>query len=882
MKFAKKKTNASSGDEQPEKNPGKKQKQDKPSKDSAGPRLKRLSSVGLVQALVVLVAGVVAAVLSHFLVVEPAAGTRYAKDSAIVVDGARQRLNQSLTALQAQVQALANQRYVAQMLADKSSAGDLAEQLNSALPGASEVFVFPYREVPRTGNDDSLLGFAGLELARRAENGQTLVPDAYPRDNQWYLQFAAAIRHPVSNAVVGSVLVVFEASYIRPWLVVSNQDLGGQLSLVQTVSGASRTVVSTGSGAGPEVSRTLVNPDWTVSYQPASAPTTQVSSVALAMMIGLPALVAAIVVWLLLGNAQRGIRQDMTALIQWAHKAFGGERMKVPALRWDMVSSAGEVLFRLSQMVDKRVAKAAETAASKSAPVRRKPAEAEQEEPLFQDKDMLDIDMLDGDEDVLGFGSSGDSLFDEDIPEVAEAELPAVQVDPEIFRAYDIRGIVGQNLSAEVVEVIGRAIGSEAAGRGVTDLCIGYDGRHSSPELAEALGRGILSTGCNVVHLGAIPTPVLYFATHHLQTGSGVMVTGSHNPASYNGLKIMLGGETLSGEAIQGLYQRIQTADFTSGQGSQSRDDVRRAYLDRIVGDIAVAAPLKVVVDAGNGIAGELGPMLVEELGCEVTPLYCEVDGEFPNHHPDPGKPENLQDLIRRVQETGSDIGLAFDGDGDRLGVVTNSGKIIWPDRLLMLFARDVVSRNPGADVLYDVKCSRRLAGVISEAGGRPIMWKTGHSLMKAKMKETGALLAGEMSGHVFFGERWYGFDDGLYSAARLLEILGIEDRHADEVFEDFPEDVSTPELNVEVTEKDKFAIIERLGQQADFGEGNISTIDGIRVDYADGWGLCRASNTTPVLVLRFEAETEQALERIKSVFREQLQKAAPDLVADF
>ncbi|MEP6222728.1 phosphomannomutase/phosphoglucomutase, partial [Marinobacter sp.] len=302
----------------------------------------------------------------------------------------------------------------------------------------------------------------------------------------------------------------------------------------------------------------------------------------------------------------------------------------------------------------------------------------------------------------------------------------------------------------------------------------------------------------------------------------------------------------------------------------------------RIVGDIAVAAPLKVVLDAGNGIAGELAPLLVEELGCEVIPLYCEVDGNFPNHHPDPGKPENLVDLIECVKAEGADIGLAFDGDGDRLGVVTNTGKIIWPDRLLMLFARDVVSRNPGADVLYDVKCSRRLAGVISEAGGRPIMWKTGHSLMKAKMKESGALLAGEMSGHIFFGERWMGFDDGLYSAARLLEILGIEDRHCDEVFEDFPEDISTPELNVEVSDETKFPLMEKLSREGDFGDGNISTIDGIRVEFTDGWGLCRASNTTPVLVLRFEAETEEALDRIKAVFREQLQKAAPDLVADF
>ncbi|MBS3804004.1 MAG: phosphomannomutase/phosphoglucomutase [Oleiphilaceae bacterium] len=489
--------------------------------------------------------------------------------------------------------------------------------------------------------------------------------------------------------------------------------------------------------------------------------------------------------------------------------------------------------------------------------------------------------MLDGDDDVLGFGNA-DRHSGRGYGELEETSLPGVTVAPSIFRAYDIRGIVDKTLTPEVVEVIGQAIGTEALSRRNPTLCVGYDGRHSSPGLAEALVKGILSTGCNVIELGAVPTPVLYFATHYLETGSGVMITGSHNPSNYNGLKIMLGGETLAEDAIQTLLRRIQHGDFEQGQGARSSNDVRRAYLDRIVGDIAVAAPLKVVVDAGNGIAGELGPMLIEELGCEVIPLYCDVDGSFPNHHPDPGKSENLKDLIARVATENADIGLAFDGDGDRLGVVTNTGRIIWPDRLMMLFARDVVSRNPGADVIYDVKCSRRLATVISEAGGRPVMWKSGHSLMKAKMREIGALLAGEMSGHVFFGERWYGFDDGLYTAARLLEILGVEDRQIDEIFEAFPEDPSTPELNVAVTDESKFELVERLAARGQFGDGNINTIDGVRVDYPDGWGLCRASNTTPVLVLRFEAESEQALERIKDVFRTNLKQVAPDLAAGF
>ena len=877
MKFGKKKSKESAQDQTPEQSPV---EQSSKSQEPVAKRGRRLGSVALQQALAVLLAGVVAVLAVYFLSVMPAAEKRHEASRQVEADSAQQRLNRYFTAQQDQVQAIANQPHVLRGLPGDTGTEALASQLQTALPGASSVFVFPYGDIPRAGNNGSLLGFAGAELARRAEKGLPLQPDAFPRDGVWYIQFAAPVRNPVSNAVVGTVLAVFDADILQPMLTVSNGRLGGQLALVQTISGSSGTVASAGNGNGPSETRTLTNPDWSVVYQAASAPEPVVSPMALALLIGIPALLAAVLVWMLLAAAQRSIREDMSALIQWAHKAFVGERLRLPALHWDTVASAGEVLHRLSLAVDSRVNKAGENGNGK--PARASALASDSAAPMFQD-DIPDVDMMDGDEDVLGFGDApmfDDELFDEDEPVLAETTQ--VDVRPEIFRAYDIRGIVGDNLTEDVVEVIGRAIGSEATDRGVTSLCIGYDGRHSSPGLADALARGVLSTGCSVIEVGAVPTPVLYFAAHHLETGSGVMVTGSHNPANYNGLKIMLGGETLSGDAIQKLYDRIQNTDFSAGQGELSREDVRRAYLDRIVGDIAVAAPLKVVVDAGNGIAGELGPMLLEELGCEVTPLHCDVDGDFPNHHPDPGKPENLQDLIAKVQETGADIGLAFDGDGDRLGVVTNSGKIIWPDRLLMLFARDVVSRNPGADVLYDVKCSRRLAGVISEAGGRPIMWKSGHSLMKAKMQETGALLAGELSGHIFFAERWYGFDDGLYTAARLLEILGIEDRHSDEVFEDFPEDISTPELNVQVTESDKFAIIERLEQQADFGDGNVSTIDGLRVDYTDGWGLCRASNTTPVLVLRFEAENEDALERIKSVFREQLQKAAPDLVADF
>ncbi|WP_417515700.1 phosphomannomutase/phosphoglucomutase [Marinobacter sp.] len=854
---------------------------------SGGSKRKHLGSTAFSQALVVLLAGVAAVALVHFLVLQPAADKRFNAWKTVEADAAAQRINQYLALMQQSVNGLATQPHVVDTLMERADTGAVEQNLVTAMPGVKAAFLFSYRQIPRTGNGSELLGFAGLELARRAENGQPLHPDAFPRENQWYIQMASPVRNPVSKAVVGSILMVFDASVMQPLLTVVNTRLGGELALIQTVAGASRPFVGKGggvAGANTTETRTLANPDWTVSYKPGSAPEPPVSIVMVALLVGIPALVASLLVWWLLISAQKGLRREVTSLIQWAHKVFGGERQKLPSFQWDMVASAGEVLYRLSQVTEKRLAKAAENVRPKPAKG-VKTAEAADAEPLFQDKELPDIDMLDGDEDVLGFGSgNNDSSFftGGEMPGVEETGEPAVEMSPGIFRAYDIRGIVGETLSASIVERIGVAIGSEAISRGLPSLCIGYDGRHSSPDLADALARGVMASGCNVIHVGAVPTPVLYFATHHLENGSGVMVTGSHNPANYNGLKIMLGGETLSGDAIKALYRRVQSGDLAAGRGAQSSEDVRRAYLDRIVGDIAVAAPLKVVVDAGNGIAGELGPMLIEELGCEVVPLYCDVDGDFPNHHPDPGKPANLADLIEKVKAEGADLGIAFDGDGDRLGLVTNSGKIIWPDRLLMLFARDVVSRNPGADVLYDVKCSRRLAGVISEAGGRPIMWKTGHSLMKAKMKETGALLAGEMSGHIFFAERWYGFDDGLYAAARLLEILGIEDRHSDEVFEDFPEDISTPELNVEVTESSKFSIMEKLAREGEFGDGNISNIDGIRVDYADGWGLCRASNTTPVLVLRFEAETQEALDRIKDVFRGELQKAAPDIVAEF
>jgi len=440
----------------------------------------------------------------------------------------------------------------------------------------------------------------------------------------------------------------------------------------------------------------------------------------------------------------------------------------------------------------------------------------------------------------------------------------------EIFRAYDIRGIVDEQLSDAMLYHIGLAVGTQVKRNGEDSIAVGADGRLSSPRLSQALMAGLADTGCRVLNLGAVPTPVLYFGVKTLGTASGIMLTGSHNPSNYNGCKIVIGGHTLANDSIIALYDLIKLQDYELGIGAIEEHIIDQVYRDRIDSDVKLARPLKVVLDAGNGIAGDIAPKLFKQLGCDVIPLFCEVDGNFPNHHPDPGKPANLVDLQAAVAKHKADIGLAFDGDGDRVGVITETGQMIYPDKLLMLFAEDVISRNPRAEIIYDVKCTRLLEPFIQSKGGVPTMWKTGHSLIKSKMIETGALLAGEMSGHIFFKERWYGFDDGIYSAVRLCEILASTSESANAMFRRFPEDVSTPEINIQVTEEEKFDLVTQL-QSAHFPTGKVSTIDGIRVDYVDGWGLVRASNTTPVLVLRFEGQNQAVLQRIKEEFQRHL-----------
>ena len=453
---------------------------------------------------------------------------------------------------------------------------------------------------------------------------------------------------------------------------------------------------------------------------------------------------------------------------------------------------------------------------------------------------------------------------------------------PEIFKAYDIRGIVGKSLTADIVEQIGRAIGTEALAAGDRAVVVGRDGRLSGPTIAGALMEGICATGCDAVDIGMVPTPLTYFATQALDIGSAVSVTGSHNPPDYNGLKVMIGTHTLAAERIQDLRKRIEDREFSVGTGQRHTEDVVPEYMRRVVADVRLKRPLRVVTDCGNGVAGMAAPQLMRDIGCEVVELFSEVDGTFPNHHPDPSVADNLAPLIKAVHREEADLGVAFDGDGDRLGVVTDTGQVIWPDRQMILFAQDILSRNPGAKIIYDVKCTRLLPAAIKHAGGDALMWKTGHSFIKAKLRETGGAFAGEMSGHLFFKERWYGFDDALYAAARLCEVLSNDSRRPSAVFAEIPDTVNTPELRIEMQEGEHHALVGELVAEGDFSGGQICNIDGVRVDFEDGFGLARASNTTPTVILRFEADTEPALRRIQNLYREQILALRPGLALPF
>lgn len=849
---------------------------------------RRLLSYPLIGSAIILAGLLLTFVVIQFTVVE--SGSEAARRAAINedLDAFRAYLDSRLLELRATLTEIAAAPALQTALAagNRADLDALAPVLAAGIPYARRVAIFLRGEARADLTASVPINFAAKDMLQRAQNVPWVEPEVYSIRGTTLIYGVMRVtdaRHTDPNTepgVLGTVLVALDVRFLSDPLQAFEPPEGLLTANQRFARGKPLTFLSHGRGqtASDETFEAkLAAEHWYVEYAPGAdvSPALAGTTLLPAALIALAAVLAGtFVAYFRLFNA---LRHDLTRL----------------ATQLDRGGRLGETftLELIERFAAARSAAGRRDAAEAPAPA--KPA-AQPEEPAERvPVSKVAAGMANADHEPFGSGefeieviededadleAFADIVGEDESGEPAETAEPPATVDPEIFRSYDVRGIVGQNLTEDVALMLGRAVGAEASARGVDTLVVGGDARASTPLLKAELIEGLTTSGIKVIDIGEVPTPVLYYAAYAFDTRSGVMVTGSHNPPEYNGFKIMLGGETLAEGAIDALRTRIETLDFVSGNGSVETADVVPSYIERIVSDIALAQGLKVVVDCGNGIAGAVAPQLLEDLGCEVIPLYCDVDPNFPNHHPDPAEPANLGDLIAKVQAEGADLGIAFDGDGDRIGVVTDRGEIVYPDRLLMLFARDVVGRNPGADVIYDVKCSRHLNSIVAEYGGRPIMWKTGHSHIKAKIFETGALLGGEFSGHICFLERWYGFDDALYTAARLLEILAAETVSVSEVFEEFPLTFSTPEIKIPTTDRGKFELLARIAEQADFETGSLSTIDGLRVDFADGWGLVRASNTSPVLSLRFEGDTPDALERIITLFQRELAAIDPTL----
>jgi phosphomannomutase/phosphoglucomutase len=757
------------------------------------------------------------------------------------------------------------------------------ESLRYVFPTAINVRLLPPGMTMVNPQASPPLSYAALAQMAAAENGEEPPPVEVHLFNtpQQHVNIVRKVMDPAGTGVVGHIMLSLSNDVLQG-ILDNLQELHGYLELRQAGAKGAPVVVavrgdpSIKSGEAERVVP-IEHTRWQIAWWPETGSLAYLSGIGL-WVIGVLMLAILLftgLVFLLFRRLVTALRRDEVTIVKLMKDCREG------SVRRDQAGGLAELQPTIDFMV--QLATSTKDTGSQR---RKAPREQDQDEAVPSEIPSVAINVEESAEYESGLAANfsaaipDDNLIVEEGP--LDTEAAAAGIDPSIFRAYDIRGVVDQTLTVDAVRLIGRAIGSEALQRGRNEIVVARDGRLSGPMLAGALIEGINSTGCDVKDIGCVPTPVLYFATYYLDTQSGVVVTGSHNPPDYNGLKIVIDGETLSGESIQDLHERIKAGNFISGEGSVESINIIPDYIERIRGDVSIARPLRVVIDCGNGVAGAVAPDLLRALGCKVTELYCEVDGNFPNHHPDPSKTSNLTDLINAVRTGHADIGMAFDGDGDRLGVVAADGTIIWPDRVLMLYAIDILERNPGGQIIYDVKCTRHLDRIIREHGGEPLMWKTGHSFIKAKIRESGALLAGEMSGHIFIRERWYGFDDGLYAAARLLEILGNDARASTEIFAELPDSVNTPELNVHMREGEPQAYIRRLLENAHFENATVSTIDGLRVEFEDGWGLVRASNTTPVLVLRFEADDDAALRRIMDEFRRVMLQIRDDLSLPF
>jgi phosphomannomutase/phosphoglucomutase len=759
--------------------------------------------------------------------------------------------------------ALVNQARVISMLRledmDAISQQELA--LQRVLPGVLRIRLLPleWDQLNRGNGPD--LSFAALDLLKKVrKSGKRSAAEIHQFGSP---QQHIALAMPVGSAggqIVGVAHLSLSFDTLAQSVALAGA-LPGSIEIQQMAGATPLTLVSSGNAGNVAADGMVPIPGtiWQVSYWRGSVDSlSSLISVAV-VLAGLGVIITVILV--LVMRLKRELRADQSTIVGLVESVIQRRVGRAPIAR---ISDLQPVLDRIGQL---RTTVRGDISAK---PAVAAGGEGDGKAPAAKPEKVEKIDLGD------------DFLPETPLDEMPMAMASAIHIPDSVFRAYDIRGIAFEELSEELVFEIGRAIGSEAFDKGQQTVIVARDGRQSGEALSDALCRGLLASGRDVVDLGMAPTPVLYFATHFLGSNSGVMVTGSHNPPEYNGLKIVVGGETLSGAGLIKLRKRIESGDMLQGNGSRQEQDLLPDYLARVTQDVQLPRGLKVVVDCGNGVAGLVAPQLLGALGCEVIDLYSEVDGSFPNHHPDPSKPENMQAVVAAVREYGADIGIAFDGDGDRLGVVDSDGKIIWPDRVLMLLARDVLSRQPGADIIYDVKSTRYLAAEILSYGGRPVMWKTGHSLIKAKMKESGALLAGEMSGHIFFKERWYGFDDALYSCARLLEVLAADFSTTAEVFGALPESISTPELDMHVEPEQRDQLMQLLNSDGMFPDAKLITIDGVRVEYGDGWGLARPSNTMPSIVFRFEADSAESLDRIQNTFRQRILQADSSLPVPF
>jgi len=705
---------------------------------------------------------------------------------------------------------------------------EIYNALKNSFPRAQAIRVFRLGEAKVDLNGDPPLRFAEVDIIHKAEKREKVIPEALDVGGGWRINVVVPVPEDATKPVLGTIMVTLPIEELYQQMRKDIEELG-KVSLYQNFNNSPRLMGAFGKGALYKAKRIDVpNSPWQVEFTASEKlfESTQIDRTFL-LLVGVVTSLGVMAFFILIGlGVGRQIHRKQQALAE-THIRMG----------------------RSSQP-------------GKSA---------------AKERSILELNMLEQDEELLGLDEvrgASEALDIDDPTDAFKGAMDQMQVPEHIFRSYDIRGIVPDEISNELALQIGKALGSEALEQGEKALIVARDARIHSPILVENLIRGVLSTGCRVINIGTVPTPLLYYATEILEeSNSGVIVTASHNPAAFNGFKVVMKGQVRTEADIKAVRTRILKQNFKQGIGSEENVDVMDRYIDAIFSDVALAGDITVVIDAGSGVTGKVAPRLFEELGCRVIPLYCDLDGNFPHHGPDPSKVENLQDLIKKVQESQAHLGVAFDGDGDRLAVVTPTGEIIWPDRLLMLFAKDILARNPGADVVFDVKSSRQLNAVISSNGGRPIMWKTGHAPMRAKVMESGALVGGEYSGHIFIKDRWFGFDDGMYAAARLIEIMSLRDESLDEIFAEFPPQCITPEYRVPVPEDVKFELVKQLIAEGDFGDAKLITLDGLRVEFQYGWGLVRASNTGAELTLRFEAESEDQIHSLKALFTREIRK---------